>query len=422
MDLQAVLQRHLEHVAGTIGPRMIGTMGNIAAADYIEDRFHAINLTVQRQPYVCPAWTADVCRLQIGGWTLDAIPNTYSPSCHVTAYLTAVRTLTELAAIDATNRILLLCGELTADPIMTLVDHAIYLPERDRAIGQLLRQKAPAAIITVSLAHGYTPILLEDPRLNIPSVTVSAEAGRYILQQSALPITLEITSETKPGETANLIGVTQLTGTQRIIVCAHYDTKNGTSGAWDNASGVVALLALAEHYAVEPPPVTIEFIAFSAEEYGIEDSYEDPYLAQFGLAIPPFVYGQEIVASYKPSALDDVLAVINLDGIGLVLGANTVATMACSDELKALVNSVKVDFPGILAINGWPASNHYGFYANGIPSIPIGSLELKNIMHTAADTIDWVSTEQITEVVSFVQRLVLALADKSPMWCRQPRK
>ncbi|HRW04929.1 MAG TPA: M28 family metallopeptidase [Caldilineaceae bacterium] len=394
----------------------------MAAADYIEEIFRTTKLTLQRQSYPCPAWSADECQLQIGGSTFDAIPNTYSPSCTVAAPLAVVRTLAELAAVDATNRILLLCGELTTDPIMSLVDHAIYLPERDCTIGQLLRQKAPKAIIAVNLSHRYNPILLEDIRLNIPSVTVSAEVGRCILQHSHLPITLKISSVMKPGETANLIGLTRSIGTHRIILCAHYDTKNGTPGAWDNASGVAALLALAEQYAVESPPVTIEFIAFSAEEYGIEDSYEDPYLGQFGLAIPPFVYGQEIAALYKPSKLDDVLAVINLDGIGLALSPNTVATMACSAELKALVDKVKLDYPAILGVNGWPASNHYGFYANGIPSIPISSLEMKNIMHTAADTLDWVSGEQIGEVVSFVQRLVLALADKSPLWCRQPRK
>ena len=43
-------------------------------------------------------------------------------------------------------------------------------------IDMLLRQKQPQAVVTVGLALGYTPILLEDPRLNIPSVTVMLAA------------------------------------------------------------------------------------------------------------------------------------------------------------------------------------------------------------------------------------------------------
>lgn len=421
MALESVIQEHLRQLAVTIGPRMIGTLGNLKATDYLEDEFRRTNLTVTRQAYPCPAWQVEHCRLQLGDVALDAVANTYSPSCQITAPLAIVRTLAELSTVDTTDRILLLCGELTADPIMSLIDHAIYLPDRDRTIGQLLRQKAPLAIITVSLAHAYTPILLEDPRLNISSATVSAEVGQRLVQEADRVVTLEIASQRQAGETANLIGVTEPANAHRLIICAHYDTKNGTAGTWDNASGVAALLTLAQHYSVETPPITIEFIAFSAEEYGIEDSYEDPYLAQFGLAIPPFVYGQEIAAPYKPSKLDNVLAVINLDGIGLALAPNTVATMACSAELQALVGQVKAAYPGLLAVGGWPASNHYGFSANGIPSIPIGSLTLKNVMHSAADTMDWLSSAQICEVVTFVQQLVDALADKSPQWCRVAR-
>ncbi|MEZ4725906.1 MAG: M28 family peptidase [Caldilineaceae bacterium] len=333
-----------------------------------------------------------------------------------------MRTIEELAAANASNAILVLCGELTNDPIMSLVDHAVYLPERDRKIGEMLRQKQPQAILTVSLSPGYTPLLLEDPRLNISSATVPAEAGLWIAQHLDRPATLEISSRIMPGETSNLIGLNlQPTGAKRIILCAHYDTKQGTPGAWDNASGVAALPALAQHYAVQPPPVSLEFIAFSAEEYGIEDSDEDPYLSQYGLSIPPFVYGQEIAAPYRPSGLDDVLAVINFDGIGQTLTANTVATMACSAALKTLVGEIKQGFPGIVAVGGWPASNHYGFSANGISSIPIGSLEMKNMMHASRDTAEWVSAPQIDEAVAFAQQVIAQLAYKSPAWCRLPR-
>jgi hypothetical protein len=95
--------------------------------------------------------------------------------------------------------------------------------------------------------------------------------------------------------------------------------------------------------------------------------------------------------------------------------------MACSDALKDLVRAVKQSFPGIVAVNGWPASNHYGFYANGIPSIPIGSIEMKNVLHAPRDTVDWVSATHIGEVVAFAQQVVVKLADKSPAWCRASR-
>ncbi len=423
MTIINAIQEHLDHLVKQIGCRMIGTEGNLAAADYIENVFEKATLDVRRQIYPCLSWQAERCALQIAGHTVEAIPNTFSPPCQITAQMTLVRTVEELERAEVGNRILVLCGELTNDPIMSLVDHAVYLPERDRKVGVLLRQKQPQAIVTVSLAPGYTPILLEDPRLNIPSVTVSAEEGLFIAQNLSSSASLEIVSNVKPGQTCNVIGESRSSSqAKRIILCAHYDTKNGTVGAWDNASGVAALLALAQHYALTPPPVSVEFVAFSAEEYGIEDSFEDPYLAEYGLSIPPFVYGQEIAAPYQSSGLDEVLAVINFDGIGQSLSANTVATMACSDALKDLVNGVKQHFPKIVTVSGWPASNHYGFSANGIPSIPLGSIEMKNVLHVPSDTLKWISAKQIEEVAEFAQQVVVKLADKSPKWSRIQRR
>ncbi|MCM8800399.1 MAG: M28 family peptidase [Candidatus Omnitrophica bacterium] len=51
-----------------------------------------------------------------------------------------------------------------------------------------------------------------------------------------------------------------------IIVCAHYDTVLGSSGADDNASGVAVLLELARLLYKEKTFKTIKFIAFTNEE------------------------------------------------------------------------------------------------------------------------------------------------------------
>jgi hypothetical protein len=75
----------------------------------------------------------------------------------------------------------------------------------------------------------------------------------------------------------------------------------------------------------------------------------------------------------------------------------------------------------MVSVGGGPASNHYGFYANGIPSIPIGSLDMKNILHDERDTLEWISADRIGEVCEFSVKLIHALSDKTPSWCRIPR-
>jgi hypothetical protein len=51
-----------------------------------------------------------------------------------------------------------------------------------------------------------------------------------------------------------------------VIVGAHYDTVPDAPGANDNASGVAALLALAEHFATRQTSRTLRFVAFTNEE------------------------------------------------------------------------------------------------------------------------------------------------------------
>jgi Zn-dependent M28 family amino/carboxypeptidase len=51
-----------------------------------------------------------------------------------------------------------------------------------------------------------------------------------------------------------------------IVVGAHYDTVSGTPGADDNASGVAALLALADRCATQRYARTLRFVAFVNEE------------------------------------------------------------------------------------------------------------------------------------------------------------
>lgn len=54
-----------------------------------------------------------------------------------------------------------------------------------------------------------------------------------------------------------------------LIIGAHYDAVPGTPGADDNASGIAVLLELARHFAAQPRPRPVWFIAFDMEEYGL---------------------------------------------------------------------------------------------------------------------------------------------------------
>lgn len=87
-----------------------------------------------------------------------------------------------------------------------------------------------------------------------------------------------------------------------VVVGAHYDTVPGTPGADDNATGVAALLAIAETFATRPTARTVRFVAFANEE-------------------PPFfqdktAMGSFIAARRWKARGDDVVAMLSLETIG----------------------------------------------------------------------------------------------------------
>lgn len=76
----------------------------------------------------------------------------------------------------------------------------------------------------------------------------------------------------------NLIGYIKGTSEKVIIISAHYDhiginNSQIFNGADDNASGVAAILAFAKYFKENKPQNTFVFIAFDAEEMGLQGAY-----------------------------------------------------------------------------------------------------------------------------------------------------
>jgi len=83
-------------------------------------------------------------------------------------------------------------------------------------------------------------------------------------------------SETING--TNLIGFVKGKTDDVMVISAHYDhvgVNNSQiyNGADDNASGVSVLLGIAEYFKVHKPRNTLLFIAFDAEEMGLQGAY-----------------------------------------------------------------------------------------------------------------------------------------------------
>ena len=391
--------KHVKHLSVNIGSRPIGSPTNLAAADYISGVFERNGLSVEKQEIPCPNWVEEHTSLELNGEHLEASANTFSPSCEISAKTIPICTLAELEAAQISGRIPVFYGDLAQSELAT--KGGIYISERDQRILHLIEERHPAGMITINPTLQARWRLIEDFDLDIPSVTVSALSGLKLLKNPETIVQMKIATRRSPSHTSNVIGRLEGELPERIVFCAHYDSKVDTPGAYDNAAGVGVLLTLAEVLSKKQHRHTLEWVAFTGEE---------------GAGLGDMEYARH--ARRSKNGFDQVTAAINIDGVGPFTGTTTVASFAASQEFDALINEKSKNYPCVVRVEPWAASDHYIFYSNGVPSIALTSKGIRDVYHTISDTFEWISGDKLVEAAQLTLDLFEELDTKDLSWTR----
>jgi aminopeptidase YwaD len=167
-----------------------------------------------------------------------------------------------------------------------------------------------------------------------------------------------------------------------IIVCAHYDGVSASPAADDNGSGTAAVLELARVMKDSAFAVTVLFIAFDAEETGLNGSAHYAQTAQ--------AQNEKILAVFN---LDMIAAESNSAHANLFYGTSTRLAQTWINIAGPLVG-----ITGHLA-GGSAGSDHYpftGFVAN---SIFLAEYSFSTVYHTARDSTTHMNFEYMTRMV-----------------------
>ena len=201
------------------------------------------------------------------------------------------------------------------------------------------------------------------------------------------------------GEGVNVVGL--VPGTvypQRVLmVTAHFDhlgtqLRQVYPGADDNASGVAAMLAVAERLRDRPPAHTVVFAGFDGEEQGL--------------------VGAQALAQSPPVPLGAVLAVVNLDMVAR--GPLWASGTAHYPHLRAVLEGPLTGRAryghdeGAGADNWTGASDHAAFHQRGVPFVYFG-VEDHADYHRPTDTADRIDPAVLAVNVDAVVRAVEAL-------------
>ncbi|MCS7017789.1 MAG: M28 family peptidase [Cytophagales bacterium] len=204
-------------------------------------------------------------------------------------------------------------------------------------------------------------------------------------------------------EGVNLAGF--IAGTKKnkqwIVICAHYDHlgKVGSTvfpGADDNASGVAALLALAEYFTKKPPQHNLLFLTPDAEEMGLKGAKHFlknlPFpIEQLALHINMDMISRSnknelfAVGTYHYPVLKKILAQYVAKGFKLSFGH---------------------DHPQHPTQDDWSnASDHAPFHQQGIPFVYFG-VEDHEDYHQPTDTFERIHPTFFSAVVAGIAECV----------------
>jgi hypothetical protein len=202
--------------------------------------------------------------------------------------------------------------------------------------------------------------------------------------------------------TANVLGflpgADEDVGDEMIVLSAHLDhLGNGRLGANGNASGVSALLAIAEALSAGAPlRRTVLFAAFGAEEAGFEGS------AAFLASPPPDVDPSDLVYN------------VNLDMIGTYDQTGTVYALGSMPETygRAVLDDLVDAYPELDVGLGDPSdlSDNATFCTVGVPYVFFWTDD-PDCYHETCDTAERIDYASLASITGLTTDLVGALAD-----------
>ena len=439
--------------------RKSGEPGDLAAAQYIRDKFKAAGLQLlyndgfQSFGLVTSAKTGEGNKLTVNNEAVEVekgfLPYAFSSNSTATAGVVFAGFGLEVDRdslqwndyknIDVAGKWVMV---LQGDPDLENPQspYLEYSSERTKAL--VASDKNAAGIIFVagtkfSEKDELSSLVFDknSSRYSIPVIQITRETANKILGNETTIEQLEaqMLADKKPvskttaasvsatvnvllteSETRNVVAM--LPGTnaslknEYVVIGAHYDhlgmggpgsgsrvadTIAVHNGADDNASGVAAVIQLAERMAgAKNNKRSIIFVAFGAEEMGL--------------------VGSKAFVNKPPVETEKMVAMFNFDMVGRLDAKSNGLSIGGSQtgkESEELMNSLNNGFNLAFSPEGVGPSDHASFYLQNIPVFFI-STGAHSDYHTPLDDADLINFEGIKKVADYSALLVENVANR----------
>lgn len=233
----------------------------------------------------------------------------------------------------------------------------------------------------------------------IPGVNINVKDAITLIKKGVTTARIVLKQDEYVGQSHNV--VLDLPGEidEYIVLTAHYDSTSLSQGAYDNMSGAVGLLAIAELFASKPHRYGLRFVWCGSEERGL--------------------LGSKAYVEAHQQELSKFVLNINLDMIGCIMGK----FIACCTTEEKLVHYVdyfgaEMGF-GISVRQDVYSSDSTPFADKGVPAVSFARRAPSNTatIHNSYDTIAVMSGQQMEQDIDFIAAFTdrMANAVKCPV-------
>ena len=222
----------------------------------------------------------------------------------------------------------------------------------------------------------------------IPGVNINAKNAIKLVNSDVKTAHIILEQDEYTGHSRNVVA--EIPGdTDETIVCtAHYDTTSLSTGAYDNMSGSIGLLGIAEKFVGTKMRRSLRFVWCGSEERGLLGS--KAYVAQ------------------HEDELKNIVLDVNLDMIGCIMGG-FIACCTCEERMVHYIEYLaSIAGFGIKAKQDVYSSDSTPFADKGVPSLSFARIAPNNTatIHNSYDTLKVMKPEQCAEDIDFINRFV----------------
>ena len=220
--------------------------------------------------------------------------------------------------------------------------------------------------------------------VKIPGVNINAKDAIAIIRNGGKTAKITLKQNEYVGQSHNVILDLPGEGEDYIVFTAHYDSTSLSQGAYDNMSGSVGLLGLAEYFVSYPHRCGLRFVWCGSEERGL--------------------LGSKAYCAAHEEALKSIVLNINLDMIGCIMG-KFISCVTGEEKLCHYISYMASELGfGMETAQDVYSSDSTPFADKGIPAVSFARIAPSNTatIHNSYDTMDLMSGEQMVSDIDFL--------------------